>query len=165
MAWDLDATTILNAIRTTIGSSITVGSGSVSLRHFPETDLWTMPQVTATNYPLVALEVIGEGTDHDQEFGTAKRQALTLSVALHFVARLEDVAATTYHPAEYCRRAIEAIDEKLAATPKLGTSSIGIAVWEGRGAKLEMQEVLRGQGLCEYGSVWSWVYDTARLNG
>lgn len=165
MAWDLDATTILNAIRTTLGSSVTAGTASIAIRHMPETDLWTMPQVSATNYPLVALEVIGEGTDHDEQFGTVKRQALTLSVAVHFVARLEDVAATTYAPAEYCRRAVEAIDEKLAATPKLGTSSIGIAVWEGRGSKLEMQEVLRGQGLVESGSVWSWVYDTARLNG
>lgn len=164
MSMNLQANTVLDAIRTVVSSSITVESASVAIRRTPETDLWALPAVGATNYPLLALEVVEEGPSMDEAYGDIKHQAQTLTVALHFVCRNEDIAASTEtSPRKFCRKAAEAVAEKIGLNATLSMSDMIDARFDGAGQSLEAKEDLRGQGLAEHAVVFSWTYLTDRV--
>lgn len=163
MASNWQSDTVIEAVRTIIGSAITVNSASIAIQAKPETDLYALPKVSSTNYPLIAIESISEDKALDESWGTVKKQAISVTLALHFVARMEDVtSAGLSSPIEFCRKACEAINEKLDATPHLGTSIVVHGAAEGNGQELESEAAMRAQGLCERTTVWTWVYTTDR---
>lgn len=164
VSMNLQADVVIDALRTVLGSSITVESAAVAIRHTPETDLDALPNVSATNYPLIALEVVDEGPSDDDGYGDIKHQAQTVTIALHFVGRNEDIAASTEtSPRKYARKAAEAIAEKIAGTPQLGLSDVLDARFDGTGQSLEAKDHLRGQGLVEHAVVYSFIYSTDRV--
>lgn len=159
MSLALQADAILDSLRTTLGSSITVESASVAIRHTPETDLWALPNISSTNYPLVALEVVDEGPSDDSDYGTIKQQAQTVTVAMHFICRNEDIAASAEtSPPKFARKSAEAIAEVVGATPDLGRTDIVRTKFDGAGQSVESKADLRGQGLAEHAVVYSFVY-------
>lgn len=164
MSMNLQADAVIDALRTVLGSSITVESASVAIRRTPETDLWALPAIGATNYPLIALEVVDEGPSDDSEYGDIKHQAQTVTVALHFVCRNEDIAVSAEtSPRKFCRKAAEAIGEKIAGTPQLALADVIRARFEGTGQSIEAKDDLRGQGLAEHSVVFGFIYSTDRV--
>ncbi|HUW34649.1 MAG TPA: hypothetical protein VM223_23825 [Planctomycetota bacterium] len=159
MAADWQTDTVIDALRTTIGTSVTVAGATVNIRRKPETDLYALPTVNSANYPLIAIEDVGEEPADDEKWGTIKQQAVTVTVNLHFVCRDEDVDGSSLtSPVEFCRQSVEAICEKIGKAPELGSTAICEGRWEGNGEDLETKDRIRSQGLCERGAVWSFVY-------
>jgi len=153
---------IIDALRSTIGGTLLVGGATVYVRRKPETDLYALPLVTATNYPLVAIEDVADDANTDPMIEAAKDMTVGVTLACHFVARIEDVtSAAISTPREYCRKAVEAIDAKIGATPDLGTI-VQLARWRGGGQELSAAEDLKAQGLCEHTTVWQFSYLTDR---
>lgn len=154
---------VIAGLRTTLGTTLSVGSETAYIRRKPETDLYALPLVTATNYPLVAIEDVSDDADAEPEFESAQTVSVGVTLAIHFVARIEDqTSGAIATPREYCRKCIEAIDAKIGATPALGTSIIGPVRWRGGGPDLSAEEHLKAQGLCEHTTVWQFTYGADR---
>jgi hypothetical protein len=156
--------TILDGLRTVIGTSVIVASASLAVRQTPETDLLLMPEVSSTNYPLVALQVVEDEPGVAPERETAKQQSVGVTVAVHAVARYEDVDShpSLATPNELCRKFSQAIDVLIGATPQLSTDIVGRGMWLGAGQEIASKDELAGQGLCAYSSVWRFDYGIDR---
>ena len=146
---------VLSGLRTIIGSSLLVGTSSIAIRHKPEADLYALPEVNATNYPLIALEDVGDDANTETDIESAKAMSIGVTLACHFVARVEDAAGT---PREFCRQAVEAIDGLIGSSTDLGTGIIQRARWQGGGRELSAAEDLKAQGLAEHTTVWQFSY-------
>ncbi len=163
MSFSRSTDVVIDAMRTTLGSTLLVDSETAYIRRTPETDLYALPQVTTTNYPLVAIEDVSDEADAEPNMESAKTVSIGVTLAMHYVCRGEDQASgniTT--PREYCRKVCEAMDAKIGAAPALGTSIIGNARWRGGGQELGAVEDLRAQGLHSHTTVWQFTYGTDR---
>ena len=162
MAFSLETDTVIEAIRTTVGTSVTVGTDTVPIRSRPESDLWSLP--TTGKFPMLAIEVTGDESPGNTDRDLVKKQAIWITCALHCIARNADIEAATSitTPAKFARQFAEAVSEKLAASPTLGTEIIYEARYEGKGADLEARPSLQEQGLTEFTCVWSWLYESDR---
>jgi hypothetical protein len=156
--------TILEALRAVIGTTVIVDSASIAIHRTPETDLLLMPQVDATNYPLVALEVVEVQPGVAPERESVRTMSVGVTVAMHAVARYDDMDAhpTLASPREYARKFSEALDALIGAAPDLSSSIVGEGTWLGAGEEVAAREDLHGQGLCSYSSVWRFDYGTDR---
>lgn len=163
MSFTRSTDVVIAGLRSTLGSTLLVGSETAYIRRAPETDLYALPQVTSTNYPLVAIEDISDEADAEPDMESAKTMSVGVTLAVHYVARIEDVTSGEIAtPREYCRKCVEAIDAKIGAAPALGTSIIGLARWRGGGQELSAAEDLKAQGLAEHTTVWQFTYGADR---
>ena len=163
MSFSRSTDVVIAGLRSTLGSTVLVDGVTVNIRRKPETDLYALPEVNATNYPLVAIEDVSDDADAEPELETAKETSIGTTLAMHFVARYEDAtSAGIATPREYCRKAIEAIDAKIGANTHLGTTILGKARWRGGGQELSAGEELRSQGLAEHTTVWQFTYGADR---
>jgi hypothetical protein len=163
MSFSRSTDVVIAGLRSTLGSTLLVGSETAYIRRAPETDLYALPLVTATNYPLVAIEDVSDDANAEPDFETARQMSVGVTLAMHYVARIEDVTSGAIAtPREYCRKCVEAIDAKIGAAPALGTSIIGKVRWRGGGQELSAAEDLRAQGLCEHTTVWQFSYGADR---
>ena len=163
MAFGLETDTVIEAIRTTIGTTLTVGSATVQVRSKPEADLFTFPR--NGRFPMVAIEVEEDDSPGDSADDPIKSQGVEVTVSLHFIARYADVQEYDFDsPLEFVRQGSEAISEKIGATTKgaLGTSICTVGKYRGAGRDIASSAELRAESMISFSCRWMFRYEAER---
>jgi len=163
MAFGLETDTVIKAIRTTVGTDVTVGADTIPIRSKPEGDLYTISRTG--RFPMLMIEVEENDSPGDDGECPILYQPVHVTVRLHFVARNEDMEASAIgNVVEYCRKASEAISEKVGVTSKgqLGTSILTRGTFLGDGRDYGAAPFLQEQTLTAYTSRWMFRYEVDR---
>jgi len=163
MAFALETDTVIEAIRTTIGTTLTVGSATVQVRSKPETDLYVFPR--NGRFPMMAIEVEEDDSPGDSEDDPIKSQGVEVTVSLHFIARDADVQEYGFSSQlTFVRQGSEAISEKIGATTKgaLGTEICTHGEYQGAGRDVATKALLRAEHMTSFSCRWMFRYEAER---
>lgn len=151
---------ILDDVRDTLAEPLVLSEGTVTLRAMPEAPLYAFPDRLA-RFPLVALQVVDEKPHAFPEVESVRTLSVGVTVAIGFVARLDDMASVGLSsPVEYVRKVAGAIDTRLQGTPDLGGTYMLKTSWLGSAPFSDPEEELRRRGLTAHVTLWEFIFGT-----